>query len=207
MHAQKLAYPSAAASLNTHDLARLRTLLPLRHLSDAEFSAIATHVEVETYIVGRELFRVGRDEAWIFYLLDGTVEIADSHGETFTVTAGSIEALHPLSPHARARLVARATTTTRVVRLPASCPPAHTARPSAGIEVAELSEADAEFDHRLLFDIYHALREERLVLPTLPDVAVRIHAVANDIFVVPGPRMAEAAAEFLKLIHPEAASK
>lgn len=33
------------------------------------------------------------------------------------------------------------------------------------------------------------------------DVQSRVHAVANDIFVVPGPRMGEAAREFFRLIH------
>ena len=33
----------------------------------------------------------------------------------------------------------------------------------------------------------------------------RVHAVASDIFVVPGPRVVAAAAEFLTLLHPEAA--
>jgi iron complex transport system substrate-binding protein len=32
----------------------------------------------------------------------------------------------------------------------------------------------------------------------------RVHAVASDIFVVPGPRMVEAAREFLRMLHPEA---
>ena len=35
----------------------------------------------------------------------------------------------------------------------------------------------------------------------------RVHAVASDIFVVPGPRVVAAASEFLTLLHPEAASK
>ncbi len=35
------------------------------------------------------------------------------------------------------------------------------------------------------------------------EVAARVHAVASDIFVVPGPRMAEAASEFYRLIHGE----
>lgn len=34
-----------------------------------------------------------------------------------------------------------------------------------------------------------------------PEVRSRVHAVANDIFVVPGPRMVDAAREFRKLIH------
>ena len=31
----------------------------------------------------------------------------------------------------------------------------------------------------------------------------RVHAVASDVFVVPGPRVVDAAAEFFKLLHPE----
>lgn len=34
-----------------------------------------------------------------------------------------------------------------------------------------------------------------------PDVRSRVHAVASDVFVVPGPRMGEAAREFHRLIH------
>lgn len=34
-----------------------------------------------------------------------------------------------------------------------------------------------------------------------PDVSSRVHAVASDIFVVPGPRMGDAAREFFRLIH------
>jgi len=41
--------------------------------------------------------------------------------------------------------------------------------------------------------------------PSIPAVkARRVHAVANDIFVVPGPRMVEAARAFARLLHPEA---
>jgi ABC-type Fe3+-hydroxamate transport system substrate-binding protein len=31
-----------------------------------------------------------------------------------------------------------------------------------------------------------------------------VHAVASDIFVVPGPRMVDAAREFARMLHPEA---
>lgn len=34
-----------------------------------------------------------------------------------------------------------------------------------------------------------------------PEIRARVHAVANDIFVVPGPRMVDAAREFRRLIH------
>ena len=179
MHAQKLVHPSAVASLNAHDLARLRTLLPIRHLNDTEFAAIAAHVDVEACAPGRELFRSGRDDAWIFYLLDGALTLTAANGASFTVTAGSIEAQHSLSPQATACTLARAKTPARVVRLPASywlTPPTGLAR--IGVDVAELT--DMEFDRPLLFAIYHAVRDGRLVLPSLPRSEARSHALAND---------------------------
>ena len=42
-------------------------------------------------------------------------------------------------------------------------------------------------------------------LPTLRAVREkRLYAVADDIFVVPGPRMVEAAESFARMLHPEA---
>lgn len=179
MLSRKLAAPSARSESAAHDLARLRTLLPLRHLSDSEFQAIAAYAEVESLRPGQELFRAGRDDAWIFYVLDGAATVFDAGGDGFALQAGTLEALHPLSPHPKARCVASAQSALRFVRLPATLTQD---RPlaRAGIEVVEISEIDDDVDHRLLFQIYHALHEGRLVLPSLPDIAVRIFAAAED---------------------------
>ena len=181
MPSRKLANPSAPDAALAHDLARLRTLLPLRHLSDAEFQALASHVEVERRAPGQRLFHLGDDDGWLFYLLDGTVTVSDGGGDDFTVTAGTIEALHPLSTHPKARVSAHASSDLRYVRVPATltrAQPRAVARP--GIQVEEISEEADDVDNQLLFSIYHALREDRLVLPTLPDVALKIRAAAAD---------------------------
>ena len=181
MQTRKLANPSAPDAALAHDIARLRTLLPLRHLSDEEFHALAAHVEIEVRSAGEQLFRCGADDGWLFYLLDGEARVADATGDDFTVSAGTIETLHPLSTHAKARVSAEAVTTLRYVRLPAALTrsqPRVVARP--GIQVEEISDADDDVDSQLLFSIYHALREDRLELPTLPDIALKIRAAAAD---------------------------
>jgi len=181
MQTRKLSNPSAPDAALAHDIARLRTLLPLRHLSDGEFHTLAAHVEVEVRAPGERLFRCGVDDDWLFYLLDGEASVADSAGDEFTVSAGSIEALHPLSTHAKARVSAQAATSLRYVRLPASLTRSQTrvvARP--GIQVEEISDADDEMDSQLLFSIYHALRDDRLELPILPDIALKIRSAAAD---------------------------
>ncbi len=182
MQSRKLANPSAPDAQRAHDLARLRTLLPLRHLSDAEFAALASHVEIEIRAPRQPLFKLGEDDSWLFYLLDGRALVSDGAGDDFTVTAGTLEALHPLSTHAKARVRAEADSVLRFVRVPATLtrtqPRAVGSR--AGIQVEELSDENEEVDNQLLFSIYHALREDRLALPSLPDIALKIRNAAAD---------------------------
>lgn len=181
MQTRKLADPSAPDAARAHDVARLRTLLPLRHLTEAEFEALAAHVIVELRASGQLLFRAGEDDGWLFYLLDGDVTVTDSAGDEFTISAGTIEALHPISTHPKARVSACAAGALRFVRLPAELTkrqPRLVSRP--GIQVDEISDGDDDIDNQLLFSVYHALRENRLELPTLPDIALKIRAAAAD---------------------------
>ena len=78
------------------DLTRLRGLLPLRHLSDAEFDNLTRHADIETRDPDRELFRCGPDDDWLFYLLEGDLRVLDAQSESFQISAGTLEALHPL---------------------------------------------------------------------------------------------------------------
>ena len=49
-----------------------------------------------------------------------------------------------------------------------------------GIIIDEFEDDDESLDNRVLFDVYHALIENDLVLPSLPDMVIRIRQVAND---------------------------
>ncbi len=180
MQAQTIADRGTPAPELPPDLARLRKLLPLRHLSDAEFGALAAHVEVEARAPGQALFHCPEDDGWLFYLLDGELVVTDGTNDEFTVKAGSIEALHPLSPHPKARVSARASTPLRFVRLPAHLLGSPQRTNTSGIQVEEILEEDDGIDHKLLFAIFHGLQEGRLELPTLPDIALKIRTAVAD---------------------------
>lgn len=49
-----------------------------------------------------------------------------------------------------------------------------------GIIIDEFEDDDESLDNRVLFGVYHALIENDLVLPSLPDMVIRIRQVAND---------------------------
>lgn len=53
-------------------------------------------------------------------------------------------------------------------------------KPPEGAIVEEITEEDDEVGNQMLFEVYHAVMNEDLVLPSLPDVALRIRDTAND---------------------------
>ena len=74
-------------------------------------------------------------------------------------------------------------------------------RPEVIIDMGDMSDTDgvSEAHKRSVVKLWD-------VLPMLPAVKEkRVYAVANDIFVVPGPRVVLTAQELLKMIHPELA--
>jgi len=163
------------------EILRIRKLIPLRRLTDEDFAALVQHASVERRAAGKPLFRAGFDDQWIFYLLDGEVEIIDDKGQGFRLEGSSIETAHPLSPHIKARVLATITQDACYVRMPADLLDLKASpRARAGVEVEELSDESNEIDNQLLFAVSHALMDGSFTLPTLPDIALRIRDAAND---------------------------
>lgn len=165
-----------------NDMSRLRGLLPLRHLVEAEFDALTRHLDVETLGYDQALFQLGADGDWLFYLLEGTVKIRDALGGSFEIQAGTLEALHPLSPHPKARVSGTALTPLRFVRVPSNLLSSQkrSVEGAGGIQVSEAESGDDALDSELLFAVYQALKDDTLVIPTLPEVALSIRSAAAD---------------------------
>lgn len=161
-------------------LKTVRTLLPMRYLNDAEFDGISAATMVEACPAGRELFRSGRDDHFIFYLLRGDIEIAGANGDRFELTGGGLEARRPLTPHPRDRVVALAKTAIEFVRFPSDLMQLHSSEEKNAVTLDEITEEDETIENKVLFDVYHAVMTNDLVLPSLPDVALKIREVASN---------------------------
>lgn len=77
----------------------------------------------------------------------------------------------------------------------------YASRPDIIIDMGDMSETDqvTEEHKRSVTELWKQM-------PSLPAVREgRVYAVADDIFVVPGPRVVEAAQSLFRMIHPEAA--
>ena len=179
----KTATPSsstvAALAGLSPEILRLRNMIPLRGLDDDDFATVVRHASVERRRAGQPLFRTGFDEHWIFYLLDGEIEISDDQGASFHLQGGSLETVHPLSPHAKARTLATVISDVCYVRMPAEFMRLKAnARAQPAMEVEELSEQSDAIDEQLLVAVSHALMDGSFTLPTLPDISLRIRDVA-----------------------------
>ena len=163
------------------ELARLRNFIPLHRLSDSEFDLMMQSASVETMRAGRNLFEAGVDERWMFYLLDGSIEIFESNGSSFSLSGNTIEACHPLSAKKSVHCRAQALTDIHYVRLPCELLKlANSDANSGSVEVEEIAESDDDADKRIVFNVYHQLMDDSFALPTFPDIAMRVRAVAND---------------------------
>lgn len=179
MHATNLQNPTTTTD-RTRALKTVRTLLPMRYLSDKEYARISAATMVESCPAGRELFRSGRDNHFIFYLLGGELEISNASGEKFTLSGSSPEARHPLAPHPRERAVAVAATPVEFLRFPSDLMKLHAQEEAGAVMLNEITEDDESIDDKVMFDVYHAVMTNDLVLPSLPDVAMKIREVASN---------------------------
>jgi HD-like signal output (HDOD) protein len=163
------------------DFSRLHSLIPLRRLSDDDFTGLMQSASYEHLAAGKVLFRSGIDEASIFYLIEGTLEIADEHGGSMCLVGGSIETAHPLSAHPRVRCLATAASAIVFVRLPKVLLEISTpVVAKESFKVEEMTEDSENFDNRIVFDLYHALMEGSFDLPVLPDIALHLRTAASN---------------------------
>lgn len=159
---------------------RVRNLLPLKLLSDRDFATITAATNVESCARGHDLFRAGFDDNFIFFLLSGTIAITDAEGESFNIVGGEMESRYPLSPQPPDRIKATARSPAQFIRFPADLLRLQSEGVRDNIKVEEINQEADTLEQRALFEVFHGLMNDDLVLPSLPDVAIRIRDAANN---------------------------
>ena len=74
----------------------LKTLIPIRSLSDEKLQSFATERNSEVFPANKILFTQGETDDSAYYLLKGTVIISDSAGKNYEVDANTPQAKFPL---------------------------------------------------------------------------------------------------------------
>ena len=164
------------------DIADLKKFEFLKHLTDEQLIILLNASETIKLKPGDPLINAGDQDGWEYFLLAGEVDLIPPEGHpVHTVPAHSPEALHALVRE-RPRpfsVVAHSPAAVLKVELDALKNLLREA-PTDSYEVRKALREDQPEDKQLLLDIYADLRNNKLILPSLPEVAVRIRRLIDE---------------------------
>ena len=163
------------------DIATLKTLKPLCHLTDDELSILAAQGEIQHADIGDELVGLGAYDARALYVLKGEVMLTAKDGRSFEVTGGTEKAkksVSHLNPH-----VYTVTALTEVKYIWIDNQVLENVsghQQESGQHVENIFLTEEVIENPLFQDIYQDLDADRLSVPVLPDIIVRIRRMIQE---------------------------
>lgn len=172
----------------------LKTLIPIRNLTEEELTAFAIEQKSELMGAGRILFRLGESIDSVLYLLDGKVTMEAEGGLQYEISSETAKARFPLSTGKYHGATATAATDIEVLRVSKNIMgQKHLPSDMLVKDLTELNLPLKLKTSRLLQTFNDHYRENELILPTLPDIAIKLRkGIQQDIGVAE-------AAEIIKL--------
>jgi HD-like signal output (HDOD) protein len=159
----------------------LRSLVPLRELSDDYLELLGRHTDVVRAPKGARVRQRGRAQTALLFLLQGTIRMEDADGETQEISSGTTRARFPLVPEGRNDSDGLCLRPCELLRLPLKN--LGKVRRMARAEAEALAEQpqpektpEQLLEERILEDFRAAIDAGRLQLPGMPEVAARISA-------------------------------
>jgi HD-like signal output (HDOD) protein len=164
------------------DIAELKKFEFLRHLTDEQLILLLNAGEVKKLKPGDQLIKAGDSDGWEFFLLAGEVDLIPPAGHpVHTVPAHSPEAMHALVREQPRPVNVVAHSPAAVLKIGREALKELLRQaPTDSYEVRKALREDQPENKQLLLDIYADLRNNKLVLPSLPEVAVRIRRLIDE---------------------------
>lgn len=160
----------------------LETVIPLRELDDDGLRALAAEAELVDLDGRSVIFRAGDDADWLYYVLSGEVLLVDADGgQRSVVGMGDVAvAEEPLGLEGPYAVNALARTEVRLIRLARSrVLDQLEAQRLPGYEVGAMG-GDSDGAGALFAGLVEDLMEDRLELPSMPDIALRVRQAVSD---------------------------
>ncbi len=157
----------------------LKKLIPIRNLSEEKLLAFDLTKQAEFLPKNVTIFELGQAASTVYYLLEGTVELADANGKSYEISAGTGMANFPLSGGTKPATTA--TTKTNCYLLAVS----QKIMASGQVDLQKKQHLDfppklAESELIQAFSQHYS--DDELEIPSLPKVAMRLRkAMAKDI--------------------------
>jgi len=166
------------------EVAQLRRFHPLAELDYPFLLQLAGQLVTEQAPPGKRLLALGDDEDSLLYLLRGTLVLRAADGGEKKFSAEEESARSPIARlrPSRFEVIAKTQVTYLVVPSDLLAPSQSSATPDIGAyHVVEEFENDTEVegDH-IAFQIYEDLQSNKLLLPSLPEVAILVGRTVNE---------------------------
>lgn len=164
------------------DIAELKKFEFLRHLTDEQLILLVNAGEIRKLKPGDTLIKAGDKDSWEYFLLAGEVDLIPAEGyPVHTMTANSPEALQALVRERPRPVSVTAHSAAAVLKVELDAlKNLLREAPTDSYEVRKALREDQPEDKQLLLDIYADLRNNKLILPSLPEVAVRIRRLIDE---------------------------
>lgn len=156
-------------------LATLKRLAPLRDMDDASISKLV-HTTL-SYTQGSVIFRLGQKTNSVFYLLKGSVELQPDSDNRYTLSSESSLANLPLNSGKVCGATAFAQTDIIILAVPGEfiCHwSGKSLQPPPSVELIDIELPEQLAGNRFFTSFSEAYRNNRLSLPSLPNVALRL---------------------------------
>ncbi len=163
------------------DRSTLVKLRPLNQLQSDDLNDLARNTYVETIHTGETLFSRGDQEPVTFFLLSGKVTLQSHNEASQSVQAESPQALIPLSNKKPRNETAVADGDITVIRLSDQLLGLMLNSAKLASESATPPPVDVDrVVDRLFVKLYQDYTEDKLVVPSMPDIAVRVRTAIQD---------------------------
>ena len=160
----------------------LTNFIPFSECSQEELIVLADHAWVDEASRGHVVTRAGSTDEWEYYLVEGTLKLVADDGKEIFVMGGSRTARSPLAHLQPRHYTISAMTPVRYLRVENSLLKNLTYTDNRlGMIVDDVLDTSDITDNPLYAEIYDDLVNDRLVVPSMPEVALKIrHLIEVD---------------------------
>lgn len=162
--------------------AQLTGFVPFDECSEEDLIVLADHAWVDRAGRGHVLARAGESDGWDYYLLEGTLRLLADDGKELFVMGGSRTARSPVAHLQPRRYTLSAMTPIKFLRVSTELlKNLSFSGLGESMRVEEEFEAEDLDENPLYAEIHADLMTDRLVVPSMPEVALKIrHMVEKD---------------------------
>ncbi len=158
----------------------LSQLIPFDQCNEEELTVLGDHAWVISERKGYVIATLGSTNEWDYYLLEGALVLESSDAKILKIQAGTEAARHPVAHLQPRKFTIRAQTSIRFLRVQKALLASLKYAPSKNTDILINDAANNGINkHPLYIEIYDDLLNDRLVLPSLPNVAIKIRQMVN----------------------------